>query len=261
LVFCDRGVTATSAFREMIVNVVTRGVTVLTGGESDRLDGRPLQQMVNNSLQWSQSKPWRVEQTLPVSREGQLQTTIEVPLSDQVLELISELRAARDAGRQASPVAQREPENRDARPWQPLLLAIGLLSAGALATDLLYPYVSRPTPFSKPTFAVFASVALAGRLAGARGAWFAVLFTWPAEVLLGRTTVDLHEFVHIGGTLTSAAVVAACFTPWVWWPEPPWAALRRAWDRALRSFGLRRLRRWRLWWPGEQPAAGLCENP
>jgi len=189
-------------------------------------------------------------------------TTINVPLADQVLELIREFRAAaRDAGRHASPVAQRERENSDGLPWQPLLLAIGLLAAGALATDLLYPFVSRPTPFSKPTFAVYASVALAGRLAGARGAWFAVLFTWPAEVLLGRTSVDLHELVHIGGTLLSAAVVAACFTPGVWWPEPPWAVLRRAWDRALRSFGRRRLLRWRHWGPGEQPAAGLFENP
>src|SRR6516164_4542019 len=163
-------------------------------------------------------------------------TTINVPLADQVLELIREFRAAaRDAGRHASPVAQRERENSDGLPWQPLLLAIGLLAAGALATDLLYPFVSRPTPFSKPTFAVFASVALAGRLAGARGAWFAVLFTWPAEVLLGRTTVDLHELVHIVGTVSSAAVVAACFTPWVCWPEATRAAVRRSWDRASRA--------------------------
>ena len=189
-------------------------------------------------------------------------TTINVPLADQVLELIREFRAARDAGRHASPVAQCDPPNSDA-PWPPLLLAIGLLSAGVLATDLLYPFVSGPTAFSKPTFAVFSSVALAGRLAGARGAWYAVLFAWPAEVLLGRTNVDLHELVHLSGTLLAAAVVAACFTPWVWWPwTGPWAALPRAWDRAVHSFGLLRLRRWRLFLgPGEQPAAGLFENP
>ena len=189
-----------------------------------------------------------------------METTINLPPADQVLELIREFRAARDAGRHASPVAQCDPPNSDA-PWPPLLLAIGLLSAGVLATDLLYPFVSGPTAFSKPTFAVFSSVALAGRLAGARGAWYAVLFAWPAEVLLGRTNVDLHELVHLSGTLLAAAVVAACFTPGVWWPEPPWAVLRRAWDRALRSFGRRRLLQWRHWGPGEQPAAGLFENP
>ena len=191
-----------------------------------------------------------------------METTINLPAADQVLELIREFRAARDAGRHALPVAQREPPKRDAL-WPPLLLAIGLLSAGALATDLLYPFVSGPTAFSKPTFAVFSSVALAGRLAGARGAWCAVLFAWPAEVLLlGRTNVDLHELVHLSGTLLAAAVVAACFTPWVWWPGAPWAALPRAWDRAVHSFGLLRLRRWRLFLgPGEQPAAGLFEYP
>ena len=111
-----------------------------------------------------------------------METTINLPPADQVLELIREFRAARDAGRHASPVAQCDPPNSDA-PWPPLLLAIGLLSAGVLATDLLYPFVSGPTAFSKPTFAVFSSVALAGRLAGARGAWYAVLFAWPAEVV------------------------------------------------------------------------------
>jgi hypothetical protein len=173
--------------------------------------------------------------------------TIAAPLADQVADVIPLFRAAFERGASGDPdgpwVAPPDAcrhKVRDvslsAASWSSsLLLSIGLLCAGALATDLLYPFVSRPTPYSKPTFAVFASVALAGRLAGARGAWFAVLFTWPAEVLLGRTTVDLHELVHIVGTVSSAAVVAACFTPWVCWPEATRAAVRRSWDRASRA--------------------------
>jgi hypothetical protein len=187
-----------------------------------------------------------------------MQTTIDVPLADQVLELISEFRAARDAGRQASPVPV-SPVLPVAPPaWQSVLLAIGLLAAGSIATDVFYPLMSRHTPFARPTFALFASVAVAGRLGGARAAWLAVLFTLPvAEVLLGG--VPLEDWgiytLHAAATLMCAAVVAASFTPVSWLPN----SIRRRIVRrsvAARSAFWSRFLQLRFCRPRQQPAAG-----